>query len=41
MTRPNIQEGNKVREMTEEEYAQLVAGGWTLEGKDEAAPTAS
>jgi hypothetical protein len=40
MTRPNIQEGNEVREMTEEEYAQLVAGGWTLEGKDETPPFA-
>jgi hypothetical protein len=24
-----------VREMTEEEYADLLATGWTLEGKDE------
>jgi hypothetical protein len=39
MTRPNIQIGDEIREMTEEEFAELVAGGWTLEGTDET-PTA-
>jgi hypothetical protein len=40
MTRPNIQIGDEIREMTVEEYEQLVAAGWTLEGKDETAPIA-
>lgn len=31
MTRPNIQIDDEVREMTEEEYAELLATGWTLE----------
>jgi hypothetical protein len=31
MTRPNIQIDDEVREMTEQEYADLVARGWTLE----------
>jgi hypothetical protein len=31
MTRPNIQIDDEVREMTEEEYADLLASGWTLE----------
>jgi hypothetical protein len=35
MTRPNIQIDDLVREMTEEEYAELLASGWTLEGTDE------
>ena len=39
MTRPNIQIGDEVREMTEEEYEALLASGWTLEGTDET-PTA-
>jgi hypothetical protein len=39
MTRPNIQIDDEVREMTDEEYADLLATGWTLEGTDEA-PTA-
>jgi hypothetical protein len=39
MTRPNIQIGDQIREMTEEEFAELVAGGWTEEGTDET-PTA-
>jgi len=39
MTRPNIQIDDEVREMTEEEYADLLATGWTLEGTDET-PTA-
>ena len=32
MTRPNIQIGDEIREMTEEEYAELLASGWTEEG---------
>lgn len=32
MTRPNIQIDDEVREMTEEEYADLLATGWTEEG---------
>jgi hypothetical protein len=31
MTRPNIQIDDEVREMTEEEYAELLASGWTEE----------
>jgi len=34
MTRPNIQIDDEVREMTEKEYAELLASGWTLEEKD-------
>jgi hypothetical protein len=37
MTRPNIQIGDEVREMTEEEYAALLASGWTMEQKDDLA----
>jgi hypothetical protein len=33
-TRPNIQIGNVIREMTEEEYEALLATGWTWEGTD-------
>lgn len=29
MTRPNIQIDDLVREMNEEEYAELLASGWT------------
>ena len=32
MTRPNIQINDLVREMTEEEYAELLETGWTEEG---------
>jgi hypothetical protein len=35
MTRPNIQINDEVREMTEEEYANLLALGWTEEGTTE------
>jgi hypothetical protein len=35
MTRPNIQIDDEVREMTEEEYAELVALGWTEEAPSE------
>jgi hypothetical protein len=36
MTRPNIQIDDEVREMTDEEYAELLATGWTMEGTNEA-----
>ena len=29
MTKPNIQINDEVREMTDEEYAALLASGWT------------
>lgn len=29
MTKPNIQIDDEVREMTDEEYAELLASGWT------------
>jgi hypothetical protein len=35
MTKPLIQIDDVVREMTDEEYADLLATGWTLEGTDE------
>ncbi len=35
MTRPLIQIDDETREMTEEEYADLLASGWTLEERDE------
>lgn len=34
MTRPNIQIDDEVREMTEEEYSELLASGWAEEGND-------
>jgi hypothetical protein len=37
MNRPNIQIGDEIREMTEEEYAELLASGWTMEPKDDLA----
>jgi hypothetical protein len=40
MTRPNIQIGDEVREMTVEEYQWLLDQGWTEEGRDET-PTAN
>jgi hypothetical protein len=38
MTKPLIQidDIGTTREMTDQEYAQLLAGGWTLEGTNEA-----
>lgn len=30
--KPNIQIGDEVREMTDEEYAELLASGWTEDG---------
>jgi hypothetical protein len=35
MTRPLIQIDDETREMTEEEYADLLASGWTPEERDE------
>jgi hypothetical protein len=35
MTRPLIAIDDEVREMTEEEYADLLETGWTLEERDE------
>ena len=35
MTYPMIQIDDEVREMTDEEYAQLLASGWTEEGPEE------
>jgi hypothetical protein len=35
MTRPNIQIDEEVREMTQEEYADLLATGWTFESTNE------
>ena len=35
MTRPLIGIDGEVREMTEEEYADLLASGWTPEQRDE------
>ena len=35
MTKPNIQIDDEVREMTDEEYAALLATGWTEEPTDE------
>jgi hypothetical protein len=37
MARPNIQIGNEIREMTEEEYEALIASGWTEEGSNDLA----
>jgi len=38
MTRPNIQIDDEVREMTEEEYADLIASGWTETPQEENTP---
>ena len=35
MTKPNEQTDDVVREMTDEEYAALLATGWTEEPTDE------
>jgi hypothetical protein len=35
MKKPNKQIDDLVRELTDEEYAELLASGWTLEGPDE------
>lgn len=34
MTKPYIQIDEVVREMTDEEYAELIASGWTEENND-------
>ena len=34
MIKPNIQVDDEVREMTDEEYAELLAGGWTEENEN-------
>jgi hypothetical protein len=34
MTRPMIQVDDEVREMTDEEYTELLASGWTLEAPE-------
>ena len=34
MTKPNIQIDDEVREMTDEEYADLLASGWTPDKED-------
>jgi hypothetical protein len=31
MAKPNIQIDDQIREMTDEEYVELIASGWTLE----------
>lgn len=36
MTRPNIQIDDLVREMTEQEHADLIASGWTETTPEEA-----
>jgi|688.fasta_scaffold105544_1 hypothetical protein len=35
MNKPLIQIDDEVREMTDEEYAQLLESGWTEEGPEE------
>jgi hypothetical protein len=35
MQKPNIQIGDEVREMTDEEYEELLASGWTPESTGE------
>jgi len=37
MARPDLQIDDEVREMTEEEYAELLASGWTEEGTSDLA----
>jgi hypothetical protein len=36
MTKPLIQIDDEIREMTDEECAELLASGWTMEGTNEA-----
>lgn len=38
MTKPNIQIDDIVREMTDEEYAELLASGWTEETNETPSP---
>lgn len=35
MTKPLIQIDDEVREMTDEEYAELLASGWTPDGEQD------
>jgi hypothetical protein len=35
ISKPNIQIGDEVREMSDEEYKALLASGWTMESTDE------
>ena len=35
MNKPQIQIDDEVREMTEEEYAALIASGWAFEAQEE------
>jgi hypothetical protein len=36
MSNPLIQIDDEIREMTDAEYAELLASGWTMEGTNEA-----
>lgn len=36
MINPNIQIDDEVREMTDEEYAELLASGWSPDGEQNA-----
>lgn len=38
MSNPNIQIDDEVREMTEEEYAELLATGWTPKAPEPTEP---
>jgi predicted house-cleaning noncanonical NTP pyrophosphatase (MazG superfamily) len=38
MTKPNEQTDDVVREMTDEEYAELLATGWTEEANETLSP---
>ena len=38
MTRPNRQIDNEIREMTDEEYAELIASGWTEKADETPSP---
>ena len=35
MAKPNIQIDDEVREMTDDEYAELLASGWTPDPEDQ------
>jgi hypothetical protein len=41
MANPLIRINDELREMTDDEYAKLLATGWTLEPKDEESPAGS
>jgi hypothetical protein len=38
MNKPNIQIDDEIREMTDDEYAELIASGWTEESQDDREP---